>query len=355
MPDDPTHQEQPNAATADTGDQATTDPAPTTATAPDAPPDTTTDSPPNTVTDTTGDTVTDAKAPTGDTATATPRGDAAAAPPSPAPDGRQRSPRPARARRGRTTRTADTRRQTTTPETPPATSETPAVAPRRVSVTAHDRVWAALRSHPGSTSAELSTAAGVARSTVAKLLTAWAADGSVTSTPGATGRAGRAPHRWTAAPSDLPPAPAPDPGGSAPADPHTDRDTKSSTGTRRRRVATTPTVTTPHGGAPGASRPRGGAAGTGTAPVNGAGRNRSGGPRLAAGALHGMVQDYLTEHPGDHGPTAVGRALARSSGAVANALESLVTAGWAVRTNNRPRRYRATDPTEPADSATTRG
>jgi hypothetical protein len=61
-----------------------------------------------------------------------------------------------------------------------------------------------------------------------------------------------------------------------------------------------------------------------------------------------MVQDYLTEHPGDHGPTGIGRALGRSSGAVANALERLVTAGWAVRTNDRPRRYSTNDPAESA-------
>lgn len=67
------------------------------------------------------------------------------------------------------------------------------------------------------------------------------------------------------------------------------------------------------------------------------------------------MQDLLTEHPGDHGPTAIGRALGRSSGAVANALERLVTAGWAVRTNDRPRRYRTTDPTESPDATTTRG
>ena len=83
--------------------------------------------------------------------------------------------------------------------------------------------------------------------------------------------------------------------------------------------------------------------------MHGAGRNMSGKPRPAAGALQGMVQDFLTEHPGDHGPTAIGRALARSSGAIANALERLVTAGWAVRTNDRPRRYNATDSTEPVD------
>jgi hypothetical protein len=32
---------------------------------------------------------------------------------------------------------------------------------------------------------------------------------------------------------------------------------------------------------------------------------------LAAGALQGMVQDYMTEHPGDHGPIGIGRALGR--------------------------------------------
>jgi hypothetical protein len=88
--------------------------------------------------------------------------------------------------------------------------------------------------------------------------------------------------------------------------------------------------------------------------VNGAGRNQSATPRLAAGALQGMVQDFLTEHPGDHGPTAIGRALGRSSGAVANALERLVTAGWASRSNDRPRRYRNAEPTEPADPSPTR-
>jgi hypothetical protein len=118
----------------------------------------------------------------------------------------------------------------------------------------------------------------------------------------------------------------------------------------------TKTTPTPAGGAvPRSARPRGGAAGSDAAPANGAGRNQSGNPRLAAGALQGMVQDFLTEHPGDHGPTAIGRALARSSGAVANALERLVTAGWAVRTNDRPRRYRTTDPTEPPNATTTRG
>ena len=66
---------------------------------------------------------------------------------------------------------------------------------------AHDRVWAALRRHPGTTAAALADTSGVARSTVVKLLGAWSEDGSATSAAGATARAGR---RWTAAPSERP-------------------------------------------------------------------------------------------------------------------------------------------------------
>jgi hypothetical protein len=333
MPDHPAHHDQPSEPTAATGDHATTDPAPTTtADAPDTPAVTSADTPAAA-----GDT----KVPGAGTDSVIADGDTAATPPNPAPDVKKPSAPAPRSGRRRTTRTAGTPRRPTTPREPAPSGED-----GRVSVTAHDRVWAALRSHPGSTPAELSAAAGVARSTVAKLLTAWAADGSATFTPGATGRAGRAPQRWTAAPSDLPPTPVPDS-----ADRQPDRDT--GTGARRRKRATT-TGTTPNpapaGGGQRSGRSGGGAAVTGAAPVNGAGRNQSATPRLAAGALQGMVQDYLTEHPGDHGPTGVGRALGRSSGAVANALERLVTAGWAVRTNDRPRRYRTADEAE-LDSA----
>jgi hypothetical protein len=61
-----------------------------------------------------------------------------------------------------------------------------------------DRVWAALRRHPGATAAELATEASASRSAVGKLLAAWAADGSATSTPGSKPRAARL---WTAAPN----------------------------------------------------------------------------------------------------------------------------------------------------------
>jgi hypothetical protein len=45
-------------------------------------------------------------------------------------------------------------------------------------------------------------------------------------------------------------------------------------------------------------------------------RTRS--PRLAAGQLRGLVEEFLAEHPGTHGPVEIGHALGRSSGAIAN-------------------------------------
>ena len=52
---------------------------------------------------------------------------------------------------------------------------------------------------------------------------------------------------------------------------------------------------------------------------------------------------YLRDHPGEHTPTAVARALeGRSAGAVGNALAKLADAGEAVQTSPAPRRYRAT-------------
>lgn len=62
--------------------------------------------------------------------------------------------------------------------------------------------------------------------------------------------------------------------------------------------------------------------------------------RLGKGALRGMVEDYLTERPGEQfSPSRIGKALQRSSGAVANALEKLVTDGYATQTQDKPKRF----------------
>jgi hypothetical protein len=76
--------------------------------------------------------------------------------------------------------------------------------------------------------------------------------------------------------------------------------------------------------------------------------------RLAPGALRGMVEDHLRDHPGEEfGPAAIAKALGgKSSGAVSNALDKLVEKGVAVKTNDKPRRF-ALIPTETAAPAPT--
>lgn len=70
---------------------------------------------------------------------------------------------------------------------------------------------------------------------------------------------------------------------------------------------------------------------------------RSGGPRLAKGALRGMVEDFLTDRPGEEfGANAIATALGRSSGAVANALDQLERDKVVILTTTKPRRYQIT-------------
>ena len=64
--------------------------------------------------------------------------------------------------------------------------------------------------------------------------------------------------------------------------------------------------------------------------------------RLPSGGLRGLVEDWLREHPGEEfSPSAIGKALRRSSGAVANALDRLVTDGYARQTCDKPKRFTA--------------
>ncbi|MGE0295272.1 hypothetical protein [Pseudonocardia sp.] len=191
-----------------------------------------------------------------------------------------------------------------------------------------DRLWAALRAHPGATAAELATHARISRTKASTLLAAWAADGSVTAAPGATPRAAR---QWTATET---PAPAPadtgSPAGSRRPDPTEQADPEPAP------ASVTAQPDAPSEDEPATSPP------TAEAPRRAPSRNRSGSVRLAAGALRGLVEEFLTDHPGEHGSVEIGRAIGRSSGAVANALERLVADGWAERTGDRPKRYRAT-------------
>jgi predicted ArsR family transcriptional regulator len=62
-------------------------------------------------------------------------------------------------------------------------------------------------------------------------------------------------------------------------------------------------------------------------------------PRLRPGELDGLVLTYLRGLDAPIGPTAVGKALDRSAGAVANCMARLAKAGQLKQTSDRPCRY----------------
>jgi DNA-binding transcriptional ArsR family regulator len=65
------------------------------------------------------------------------------------------------------------------------------------------------------------------------------------------------------------------------------------------------------------------------------------GERLRPGQLDGLVLGYLREHAADGplSPSAVGKGLARSSGATANSLDRLASREEVSQVSQRPRRY----------------
>ena len=64
--------------------------------------------------------------------------------------------------------------------------------------------------------------------------------------------------------------------------------------------------------------------------------------RLSRGALGALVRGYLAARPGEaFGPSAVGKALGRSQGAVSNSLATMAARGEVELVGDKPRRYRA--------------
>lgn len=256
----------------------------------------------------------------------------------------------------------------------------PAATAAPVRTDTQNQLWAVLKARSDGTSAELAIAAGIGRSTAGKILAEWAKDGTVTRTPGGRANGRRTPDRWTiptTADMTLPR----DDSANQDADKEDSANEKSATPGPKDRptveVAAAPAVsdqpddtsegtegtdrpdpadqTATDGQAePVPDTPPSGSAATDTASDGAVERGHEEPrrddpvpgvkpPRLQSGALRGLVEDFLREHPSDaFGPGAIGKALSRSAGAVNNALEKLVVTGYAQRVQDAPKRFQLT-------------
>ncbi|MGS2809271.1 hypothetical protein [Nocardia sp. FDAARGOS_372] len=238
--------------------------------------------------------------------------------------------------------------ETTEPAPESATATTAAGVPTLHSAEAR-ALWEALETHPGSTSAELAKAARIDIGAVRHLLTEWELAGAAWAATD-PGKSRTKTVRWTAgAKTDqTPAAPEPvttEPAGTAPADPATPEPVAPE-------PATPAAQATPADPTPDTTAETAVAAPTGdeTATVaphppaaadNGAAVDaESTAERLPAGALRGQVEDFLHENPGkEFTPHQIGKALARSSGAVHNALVKLTDGGTARQTSTAPKKF----------------
>lgn len=232
-----------------------------------------------------------------------------------------------------------------------------------------DKLWNALHANANSTTTHLARVAEIGKSTAGKILAKWHKHGDVTRTPGITTGGHRAADLWAVSdtstdtdstelitgidsgpeahsicatspadeateqtavkihPDTTTPSNSTETDGMTPAD---DKITQGP-GTEPRQLAqedagTQPTTSTPENSA------------TNSLAVE---RDANGKrARLKPGVLHGMVEDYLRDHPEDEfGPTKIARDLGKSSGAVNNALERLTKNGTAVKTKEHPKRF----------------
>jgi biotin operon repressor len=215
--------------------------------------------------------------------------------------------------------------------------------PARARTAAEDKLWEVLHAHPDSTAAELSVAAGIGKSTAARILAVWGAEGSVMRTCGIAEGSRRAADRWTIIDTDVDvdsradaefaeaPIDAP-----AAAD-ATESEDHSSIGSDKNESSVD-----------NAAEPVADAMAEGDTVDSAAQTATQKPPRLTPGALRGMVEDFLGEHRGqEFSASAIGKALGRSSGAVNNALETLVKIGYAVKTQDAPKRFTAAPQEEP--------
>jgi hypothetical protein len=172
---------------------------------------------------------------------------------------------------------------------------------------------------PGLTTRHIAQAAGIARSTAGKVLGRLADNTEVTRHKGGRDGNKRLPDRFTLPGVEMPTAYA-------------------------AQVISGSTAVPANGKQPGAvSDPEGGAtdAKESGGSQGSAAANAKADRRLKAGGLEPLVLKYLNENAdsGPHGPTTVGKALDRSSGAIGNCLVRLTAAKKVRQVSEKPRRY----------------
>lgn len=240
-----------------------------------------------------------------------------------------------------TTRTDETPTATTdhgtahgVPTVPESTDPTAAMTSRTET---EEKLWEALRVNPNSTAAELSTDAGIGRSTAAKILARWANESRVTRTSGIAEGGRRAADLWSITDPDAPSATSE----TADIEHVVDADENAATTPSDTRTQTTDTdETVAEGDAPDEVIVDAESDTAGGKDTSEDGQQKM--RRLPPGGLRGLVEDWLRDHPGEEfSSSAIGKVLGRSSGAVANALDRLVADGYAAQTCDKPKRFAA--------------
>ena len=193
-----------------------------------------------------------------------------------------------------------------------------AAFPTTVPDTAATRaLWAALTAQPDATAAELADAAGVGRSTATRTLALLEEAGVAARTAGGREGARRLPDRWRSVIADAEPAATPTARAEGAEKQEDARDDDAEPEVVREdqpSAADDAPAGTPNGGS---------------------------GARLGSGQLRDMVLNHLREHPDeDFTPSAMGKVLARSAGAIFNACQRLTADATIVQTSEKPRRYR---------------
>jgi hypothetical protein len=215
---------------------------------------------------------------------------------------------------------ADTADTTATSAIETATTAGPSTVPDTAATRA---LWAALTGQPGATTADLAIAAKISRSAAAKTLAALEVAGRALRTPGAREGARLLPDRWQPAEAGdllelgmerVPGVPA----------------TRVSVDETQREEALSTGVDVATGTE---------AAAEGEPAVE---ETAAGEKRLGAGKLREMVLAHLRDHDDqDFSPSAMGKVMQRSSGAIANACEKLISEQLITQTSDKPRRYRS--------------